>query len=141
MSNIHPIMEQALAPFRPFQSRKLKSWEKKQGGMTVKVDIHQDSPDCYEVACYRLGQSIPVIYKFSTLEAANHRYEAFVDFHIDTDSIEQKLAAELEMLHSLCASAQCWLDAAGYLATNYETKCALQKNADAFRQAYAKITS
>lgn len=139
--SVHPIMEQALAPFRPFKSRKLKSWEQKQGDMLVKVEINQDAPDCYEVACYRLGASTPVLYKFSTLESANHRYEAFVDFHMDTESIEQKLAAELEMLHSLCVSAQCWLDAAGHLATNHETKCALQRNADAFRQAYAKITS
>lgn len=125
----------------PFRSVKVKSWEELQGDMRVKVEMHQDAPDCWEVACYRLGQTVPVLYRFSTFESANARYTAFIDFHKDGSNIEPKLVAENEMLHRLCESAQCWLDAAGHLATNYETKCALQRNADEFRQVYSRITS
>jgi hypothetical protein len=127
-----------------FKSIKVKSWQEKQGDMSVKVEMHQDAPDCFEVACYRLGQTIPVLYRFSTFESANARYTAFIDFHKDGSNIEPKLIAELDMLHRLCESAQCWLDAACFVTSatsNHATKCALQRNADAFRQAYGKITS
>ncbi len=141
MSNLHPIMEAALAPFVGVKSRKVKSWEQPQGDMKVKVEMWQDGPEAFEVACYRLGQGVPVLYRFSTFESADHHYAAFISFNQQTPDVESKLAAELEMLHSLCASAQCWLDAAAHLAKGYETKCALERNADAFRRAYAKITS
>lgn len=141
LSNLNPIFQSVLAPWTAgMRSRKVKSWEEKQGDMCVKVEMHQDGPASFEVACYRLGQSIPRLYEFSTFEAASAHYSAFIDFNQDSPGVESKLAAELEMLHSLCASAQCWLDAAGHVAPEH-LKPALQANADEFRRVYAKITS
>lgn len=135
-------MSDALSPWTAgLRSRKVKSWEQPQGDMSVKVELWQDGPEAFEVACYRLGQLTPVLYRFNTFDAASAHYSSFISFHEQSPGVESNLAAELEMLHSLCASAQCWLDAAAHLASGHETKCALMRNADAFRQAYAKITS
>lgn len=122
-------------------SRKVKSFAQKIGDMSVKVEMWQDGPSSFEVAKWRLGQSVPTLYCFDNFEDASADYSLFIELNKDEPEIARKMQAELEMLHNICASAQCWLDAAAHLARGHETKCALLRNADAFRQAYAKITS
>lgn len=142
MNHLNPISKMFSEHFanRPCSIR-IKGWAQKQGDMSVKVELWQDGQESFEVSCQRLGQSIPTLYRFASFESADAHYCAFIDHNKDEPEIAAKLQAELQMLHSLCASAQCWLDAAGHFATNYETKCALQRNADEFRQCYAQITS
>jgi len=128
------------------RSTKIKSWERREADMTVKVELWQDAPEgtsqnAFEVACYKLGSSTPVLYRFPTLDAASNYYSFFIAHNDPRVSVESLMQLEIEALHKLCAAAQCWLDAAGHLATNHATKCALQRNADEFRQEYAKITS
>lgn len=141
MSKVNPIIAETLAPFEPFKPKKVKSWEQKIAGMVVKCEVWQNAPAIFEVACFRLGSSIPVLYQFPTLDQACGRYESFMQASRGESEVMVRMQSELEMLRDLCASAQCWLDAAGYMAKNHATKCELQKNADSFRQAYAKITS
>ena len=121
--------------------KKVKSFYRKIGDFAVKVEMWQDGPQAFEVAKWRLGQSIPTIYRFDNFNDASADYSLFIELNSNEPEIAEKLQREIEMLHSLCSSAQCWLDAAAFLAKGHETKCALERNADSFRQAYAKITS
>lgn len=124
----------------PKHGQRLQAWQETQADMQVKAELWQDGPGAFEVACWRLGASVPTLYKFDTIEKAGAFYLSFVQLNKGEPEIASKLQVEVELLHSLCASAQCWLDAAGHLAPDHH-KAALQANADAFRQAYAKITS
>lgn len=123
------------------KSIKVKSWEKKDGDLSVKVEMWQDGPNNFEVAKYRLGSTVPVLYRFSDFNQASADYSLFIELNDGEISICKQLQEENKKLHELCAAAQCWLDAAGHLANGHATKCALQKNADSFRQEYGKITS